>query len=172
MEASVERPIDLPEGFEVFVPTEEKIEKLKQYYHAVQEPLRIAGSEGSFVLSFLDPGFVWFEIDGGKGYLGIQRFATAAFAQLHYMSGNGKISKSMVDRFTQFLIATFERVAWVRLSACLPSIAPDSLRQTLMLLGFKYEGTLRKAVELCDGRYCDQLIYSLLREEALAEKGV
>ncbi len=128
---------------------------------------------------FIERGEVWALQDRATGRvigsLGLEedgRRSNPAARSLGYVLSPAYWGQGLMPEAARAALAYgFERMGLELVSVCHYDFN-DRSRRVIEKLGFRYEGTLRRAhVRVSDGRVCDELCYSMTKEEYFGTLG-
>lgn len=153
----------LPEGIKVMELSKEKLkdlwEKLKDFGKLYSDASH--GDEIGFYQRFLDEDVIVFEMEGGIAIL--DNIVPFERAQIHVSFWDKHLS-TRTELLREGLKWIFEVYNLNRIEAVIPYFSHALKRFLTSRLGFKFEGVLRGR-HLFEGKFIDELIFSLLREE-------
>jgi RimJ/RimL family protein N-acetyltransferase len=124
------------------------------------------GNEQLFAESLLNRGAMHFIVGEQQGYAVVRNLYASDNAELHYCIWDRKMAfRDISECGTELVNFLFKRLKVARITAPIPINNPNAKKFATML-GFKFEGTIRKSFLFHDKRY-DIDIYGLLKEDWL-----
>lgn len=136
-------------------------DKLKDEDYAFDDTMR--GNHEVLLASLFMPGTECYEIGDLDGFVIVTGITPRVQATIHFAHW-GTLTVAHIRKLgLQLMSDMFDRYRLERLNAYVPH-HNDKVRRLATLLGYKLEGTLRRAF-LYKGEYLDLYAYGILREE-------
>lgn len=136
-------------------------EKLKTQDYAFDDFGR--GDMEIFALSLLDPGSLHFEF-GDHGYVVVRNLRHSDNPSIHFcIWDRGVAFKEITAAGRELIDFLFKRLKVARVSANVPTYNKQA-EKFAMMLGFKFEGTVRQGI-LWHEKHYDINLFGLLRRE-------
>lgn len=137
-------------------------QKIQQAEFGMDDPSR--GHADAFVANFFRPNVEHYIIGQEDGYACIADIVPHVSATVYYSVWSKDYpTKDLIAGAMEVFSYLFSTYELVRLSAVIPACSRKSLRLAA-LLGFRYEGEIRKGF-LYGEKYYGMLLYGMLREE-------
>lgn len=142
-------------------------EKLSVQDHNFDDNSR--GDIGLFLTNLFMPNIRHFIIGDLEGYIVVSNIQANVAANIHHAIFNDKYPiRQIMEAGKEVMGFMFKEGNLMRMGTAIPEFNKYGVRFAT-LMGFKYEGALRKAF-LSKGKYHDVLLYGLLRDEFLKKE--
>lgn len=151
-------------GVKLLIPDPTTLEVILKKYREDPKAYMNAESEEQLIAAIAGYEWIWFQLEAEDLLVGFQ-VVTPWQAFLHVIGfADSKLTKSTVSRFNELITEVMLRSGWERISAMNPSDSSQALGKILLLIGFKFEGLLRRSIHRKD-TFADSKLYGLIMSD-------